>query len=74
MIWDWDDQQAMRRIFGQVWQSMKITPPWPRHITSRWTTSPRGRTLTLTLTLPLPRRWLGGSDPRPHHTHHTLTH
>lgn len=61
MIWDWDDQQAMRRIFGQVWQSMKIALPWPRHIIPRWTTAPRGRTLTL----PLPRSWLGVGSPTP---------
>jgi hypothetical protein len=65
LIWELEDWDAMtRRIFREVWRSMRIAYSWPRHILTRWTTSPKGRTLTL----PLPRSWLGGrcADPLPH--------
>jgi hypothetical protein len=66
MIWALDDWDAMtRRIFAEVWVSMRIAYVWPRHILTRWTTAPRG----MTLCLPLPRSWLGGRGYDPPSKH-----
>jgi hypothetical protein len=57
---DWD--QVMAEIFAEVWIMMRLALPTPRKITTRWTTSPRGKSLPL----PLPRSWLGVGGPTPH--------
>ena len=56
----WPDFEA---IFAEVWRTMRVAYVWPRHITSRWTSSPRGKSLSL----PLPRSWLGGRTIDPYH-------
>jgi hypothetical protein len=70
MILDYEIDMA--RIFREVWTELRTRHPWPRHITTRWTTAPRGRTLAL----PLPRSWLGvgGPTPTPPNLHTTHTH
>lgn len=61
----WPDMAAIR---AAVWLTFHMAPRTPRRIGTRWTTTPRGKTLPL----PLPRSWLRGrrSDPtRTSHTH-----
>ena len=64
----WDLSYTVEQVFAEVWCSLAIAYVWPRHITTRWTTAPRGKSLPL----PLPRSWLGGRVLNPSHTHTSL--